>query len=32
VLLHVNTDKTPSELRHVYLGEAVRLRPEFAER
>ncbi len=31
VLLHVNTDKTQSELRHVYLGEAMRLRPELAE-
>jgi len=31
VLLHVNTDKKQSELRHVYLGEAMRLRPELAE-
>ena len=31
VLLHVNTEKTQSELRHVYLGAAARLRPEFAE-
>jgi chorismate mutase len=31
VLLHVNTEKAQSELRHVYLGEATRLRPEFAE-
>jgi chorismate mutase len=31
VLLHVNTEKAQSELRHVYLGEAARLRPEFAE-
>ncbi len=30
VLLHVNTEKTQAELLHVYLGEAVRLRPEFS--
>ena len=31
VLLHVNTDKSPSELRHVYLREAASLRPGWAE-
>lgn len=31
VLLHVNTEKTQSELRHVYLGAAARLRPDFGE-
>ena len=30
VLLHVNTTRRPSELRHVYLRKAARLRPEFA--
>ena len=30
VLLHVNTDKSPAELRHVYLHAAAALRPEFA--
>jgi chorismate mutase len=30
VLLHVNTTRTPSEMRHVYLREAVGLRPSFA--
>ncbi|HKS70506.1 MAG TPA: chorismate mutase [Ktedonobacterales bacterium] len=30
VLLHVNTDKSPAELRHVYLHGAAALRPEFA--
>ena len=28
VLLHVNTDKRPSEVVHVYLREAKRLRPD----
>lgn len=28
VLLHVNTEKTPREIVHVYLGEARRLRPD----
>lgn len=31
VLLHVNTVRTPAELRHVYLREAARLRPDRAE-
>ncbi len=30
VLLHVNTDKPPATLRHVYLRGAAALRPEFA--
>ncbi len=28
ILLLANTDKTPSEIQHVYLGEAARLRPD----
>jgi 3-deoxy-7-phosphoheptulonate synthase len=31
VLLHVNTGKSPSELRHVYLREAASLRPGWAD-
>ena len=30
ILLHINTDRTPSEIRHVYLREARALRPEWA--
>jgi chorismate mutase len=30
VLLHVNTERPASEMRHVYLREAVVLRPSFA--
>jgi chorismate mutase len=30
ILLHVNTTRTPSEIRHVYLREAQALRPEWA--
>jgi len=30
VLVHVNTAKTPSEIRHVYLKGATELRPEWA--
>jgi len=30
VLLHVNTERTPEQIRHVYLREAVELRPVFA--
>jgi chorismate mutase len=30
VLLHVNTEKTQEQIRHVYLREAVILRPTFA--
>ena len=29
VLIHVNTDKTPEQLRHIYLGEAQSLRPDW---
>jgi chorismate mutase len=30
VLLHVNTEKTQAQIRHIYLREAVILRPSFA--
>ena len=30
VLMHVNTNRTPSEIRHVYLREATALRPDLA--
>lgn len=30
VLLHVNTEKGPNDIRHIYLREAVRLRPDLA--
>ncbi len=30
ILLHVNTDRKQSEMKHVYLGEASRLRPDLA--
>lgn len=30
VLIHLNTDKTPQEIRHVYLRRAVRLRPDWS--
>jgi tryptophan synthase alpha chain len=30
ILLHINTDLTPSEIRHVYLRDARALRPEWA--
>ena len=30
ILLHVNTPRTPAEIRHVYLREARALRPEWA--
>lgn len=30
ILIHVNTDKAPSALRHVYLRRARELRPEWA--
>ncbi|GLG00801.1 hypothetical protein Alches_08400 [Alicyclobacillus hesperidum subsp. aegles] len=32
VLVHLNTDKAQDELIHVYLGEAVQLRPDLATR
>ena len=28
VLLHVNSDRLPAEIEHVYLGEAQKLRPD----
>lgn len=31
VLMHVNTDKSPREIRHVYLRGARVLRPEFGQ-
>jgi len=31
VLVHVNTEKSQAEMRHVYLREAIRLRPGFAD-
>ena len=31
VLVHVNTDKSQDEMRHVYLDGAVTLRPDIAE-
>jgi len=30
VLMHVNTEKSQREVRHVYLRDAIRLRPEYA--
>lgn len=30
VLIHLNTTKRPDEIRHVYLKQAVELRPEWA--
>ena len=30
ILLHINTDRAPSEIRHVYLRDARALRPEWA--
>jgi chorismate mutase len=32
VLVHVNTDKSQDEIQHVYLGGAVKLRPDVAEK
>ena len=32
VLLHVNTTKSAAELRHIYLGDAVNLRPDKAQK
>jgi len=28
ILLHVNSDRTPSEIEHIYLRDAARLRPD----
>ena len=30
MLMHVNTDRSQKEIRHVYLGEAAKLRPDLA--
>jgi len=30
-LVHVNTERSQADIRHVYLGEAARLRPDLAE-
>jgi chorismate mutase len=30
VLLHVNTQKTQSEIKHLYFGEAAKLRPDLS--
>lgn len=32
VLMHVNTDKAQKDIRHQYLGETARLRPDINER
>ena len=32
ILIHWNTEKSSNEIRHVYLGRAVELRPEWAYR
>ena len=31
ILVHWNTDKTPQEIQHVYVGDAVTLRPDKAD-
>jgi chorismate mutase len=31
VLVHVNTEKSQQDIQHVYLGDAVRLRPDVAD-
>jgi len=31
VMIHVETDRTPEQLRHIYLGEAQSLRPDWVE-
>ena len=28
VMLHMNTDQSPEDIQHIYLGEAQSLRPE----
>jgi chorismate mutase len=32
VMMHVNTDKSPQEIHHVFLRDAVKLRPDLASR
>ena len=31
VMLHINTDKSPHEITHIFLGEAIRLRPDLVK-
>lgn len=31
VLVHVNSDESQQDIRHIYLGEAARLRPDLAQ-
>ena len=31
IMIHINTDKTKKEIRHVYLRDAKKLRPDLAE-
>ena len=31
ILIHVNTERGPNELRHIYLRDAVKLRPDLAD-
>ena len=31
VMMHINTDKSPAEIKHVYLGGTARLRPDLHE-
>lgn len=31
IMLHVNTSKSLDEIRHIYLGEAAKLRPDLAK-
>ncbi|MCG6197445.1 chorismate mutase, partial [Anoxybacillus sp. LAT_38] len=32
VMMHVNTDKAASEIHHVFMRDAVKLRPDLANR
>jgi chorismate mutase len=32
VLIHWNTDKSQQEIKHVYLNEAIKLRPDLVNR
>jgi len=32
VLLHLNSEKAQSEMKHVYLGEAIKLRPDLDDK
>jgi chorismate mutase len=31
ILIHVNTERGPDELRHIYLRDAIKLRPDLAD-